>query len=207
MKKTILIGDRSHYNCHPITNIENNLPSILGPEFTISISEDYISFVGLDEYDLCILYNDRWDYMLTDAECAGMLTFVANGGGLLIIHNGISVCGRREMMKLSGAKYEGHPERCRLSFINAAPEHPIMAGISEFTLNEEPYQYVFDNMSGRRPLMKYKCGKYSNDAGWIHTCGLGRIVYLMPGHDSSAFDNEQYRRIISKSAKWATKLI
>jgi uncharacterized protein len=40
-------------------------------------------------------------------------------------------------------------------------------------------------------------------AGWADFFGLGRIVYLMPGHTIKPFRHPAYREIIHRSGLWA----
>ena len=51
----------------------------------------------------CICYSDRWDTVLADSEIGGLVSFVARGGGMLVIHNGISLGKRDEFKSMTSA--------------------------------------------------------------------------------------------------------
>jgi type 1 glutamine amidotransferase len=39
-------------------------------------------------------------------------------------------------------------------------------------------------------------------AGWVKPAGKGWIIYLMPGHRKSDFENEAYGRIVLNAVIW-----
>ena len=105
-----------------------------------------------------------------------------------------------------GAKFVTHPERTKLSYTDYNQEHPIMKDVKEFSLFEEPYQFEFDAFTEKTILFHYVYEGKKYSAAWAHNYGLGRVVYLSPGHDKGVFQCEEYRRIISNSLTWLTNL-
>ncbi|MBT2293077.1 hypothetical protein J7E73_28985 [Paenibacillus albidus] len=45
------------------------------------------------------------------------------------------------------------------------------------------------------------------EAAWCHRFGLGRVVYLMPGHHLPSFSVEPFRRMIKRGGLWAANLL
>ena len=205
-KKAVVVGD-SGTQYHPLKGVDEQLSSILEGEVALSRTEDYDVFrsEGLAGLDLCISYADRWEAPLTPEQMAGILGFVAAGGGLLVIHNGISSQSRSEFAPLVGARFTGHPAYAKLAFQVSAPTHPIMAGAEPFEMEDEPYRFEFDSFAARTVLMQYAHDGTLWDAAWAREWGLGRVVYLAPGHTAGSFGHPAFRRIVSQSARWAMR--
>jgi type 1 glutamine amidotransferase len=123
-KKAILIGDNEKMKYHPLSGPDRELSDILD-EFELEIAEDYDRFreESLKAFDLCISFTDCWDDKPGDEQVVGLLSYVAHGGGLLSIHNGISLCGRYELAQLHGGKFTGHPEQKVLTY---TPDFQVM---------------------------------------------------------------------------------
>jgi uncharacterized protein len=202
--KAILIGDYANPPYHPLHPVEGEITEILSSAITVQSTGDYQFFTAgaLKDFQLCISYTDCWDRKLTPEQVGGLLSFVSNGGSLLVIHNGISIQSHFELAQLVGARFTGHPAMQKLCLKIADPDHPIMAGIDSFEMIEEPYQFFFDNFGERTLLLEYELDKQALPAAWAHPYGLGKVAFLMPGHDLTAFKNETYRQIILQSVRW-----
>lgn len=90
---------------------------------------------------------------------------------------------------------------------NVAPNHPVMKGIPEyFELDaEETYGERFDIPCPDDLLM---IGWYSGGEVFRSVCtftrGLGRILYIQPGHESfPTFKNPNIRKLIVNGVYWA----
>lgn len=207
-KKAILIGDYSTAEWHPLSGTDKALQEILSG-FEVDCTEDYDSFKeeSLKNYDLCISYIDHWKESLTNGQTAGLLTFVCNGGGLLIIHNGIAVQSRAELAQLAGAKFITHPQEKVLTFHPVAAKHIIIDGIRDFAFLEEPYQFEQDSFAQTTLLLEYGSEGKQWPAAWAHQYAMGRVVYLSPGHHAAAFQDPMYRKLINRSALWAVGML
>lgn len=203
--RTLVFGDNERAPYHPLHAIEKELRAIIGDSFHIDVTDDYeqLQKGSIDPFDLCISYADCWEEKLTDAQVAGLLAFVAQGGGLLVIHNGISVQNRHELRRLIGAKFLGHPSYQRLTFDYSDPRHEMVEGAEAFEMDEEPYMFEMDSFIDTELLMTYTMDGKSYPAAWAHKYGLGRVAYLMPGHHAPSFAVPAYRSLIARAAKWA----
>ena len=206
-KQAILLGDYTNPPYHPLDKIEQELVDILHDQITVVGTEDYdiMHADNLHNIDLFISYTDCWNKKVTSAQAAGLLSYVSNGGGLLVLHTGISLQDKYELCQMMGAKFTGHPPFQKLRFeIAAAAEHEILDGFEPFSVEDEPYQYEFDPFTEKMVLFEYSFDNKRWPAAWVHEYGLGKIVYLMPGHTVEAFQNPIYRKIIQNSVKWIT---
>ncbi len=203
-KKAILVGDKSNPPYHPLHPVDQALIEILSAEIAVESTGDYQFFSAskLKDYQLCISYTDCWDQKIAPEYVAGLISFVSGGGGLLVIHNGISIQAHYELAQLIGARFTGHPPMQQLVFRISAPEHEVVVGTHPFEMKEEPYHFEFDTFSEKTVLLEYGFEGKILPAAWAHHYGMGKVVYLMPGHQPQVFNNEVYRQIIRQSAHW-----
>lgn len=206
LKKLLVIGDYDNAPYHPLSAIEEQLESILSEENLLEIKTDYnaLDCNELKSYQTVISYTDCWNNEPAEGFAAALQTYVINGGSLLLIHNGISLQNKYELAQMIGAKFTGHPARTTLEYAEFNREHPIMSGITEFSLFEEPYQFEFDAFTNKTTLFYYEYEGNKYPAAWAHTYGKGKVVYLSPGHDNSIFECSEYRNIIKNSVYWLT---
>lgn len=106
-----------------------------------------------------------------------------------------------------GAKFASHPEFTSLPVHIREPNHRIMDRVEPFIVDDEPYRFEFNPHIRTTILAEYEHEGEMWPAAWTHEFGLGRIVYLMPGHRLSAFKVEGYRKLILNAGLWAAKLI
>ncbi len=208
MKKAILIGDYEKAPYHSLKGIDEAVSAIIKEHFEVFYTADYDYFEEshLSPYDLLILYVDFGNEPLTPQQVAGIQTFVSRGGGILVLHNGISVGGKYELAQLIGAKFAGHPEYQTLKF-SMIGNHPITVGLDHFTMDEEPYLFELDNFTEKTVIMAFELDGQMMPAAWTLTYGMGKLVYLVPGHHLQSFENETYNEIILRSCLWACNAI
>lgn len=204
---TLLVGDVTDAPWHPLEPARRELEGILGGEFRISATEDYDSLTRLDteQFPLCISYTDCWNRDVRPEQTAGLLGYVAGGGGLLVLHNGISLQRSYELRQMIGAKFTNHPPYQPLSYFGTGEDHPLLEGVGSFAMEEEPYMFDFDPFTEKTVFLEYEFEGNRYPAAWEHAYGLGRIVYLQPGHHAPSFQPEAYRRLVLNSARWAAR--
>jgi type 1 glutamine amidotransferase len=204
-RKALLLGDYSYPEFHPLQGVDEEISHILQDWMTVQCSENRKMLLkeNLTPFDLCISYCDSRKEVLSPQQTAGLLSYVSGGGGLLVLHNGITLQGRYEIAQLMGARFLRHPAAGPLSFKVTAPDHPIMEGIEPFEIQEEPYRFDFDPFTEKTLLMEYEHEGEWWPAAWSLSYGLGRVVYLMPGHNQPSFQHEGYRKLLFQAAKWA----
>jgi type 1 glutamine amidotransferase len=91
------------------------------------------------------------------------------------------------------------------SFQIAAESDEMMAEAEPFDMDEEPYFFEFDSFLETVLLMTFKLEGQTYPAAWAHEYGLGRVVYLMPGHHLQSFKHAGYQKLIVGGANWASR--
>ncbi len=77
----------------------------------------------------------------------------------------------------------------------------IVAGMSDFQLFDEVYGNFIVN-KGVAPLIRTGHPESSPIIGWAHRYKKSRIVYLQPGHDHKAYQNENFQKLLQNSIEW-----
>ena len=118
MKKAILYGNYTNYLYHPLKGVDEQLKSIFKQYLDINSTEDLSVFKSdtLNEIELLILYKDNLDDIVKANHAAAVISYVSNGGRLLILHNGISFFNGFEFSQMAGGKFDYHPEIRNLTF-------------------------------------------------------------------------------------------
>ncbi|MDR6552525.1 ThuA domain-containing protein [Paenibacillus qinlingensis] len=202
----LVLGHYTEPKHHPLHGVDIELKDILGDEGYIVCTEDYDVLLRerITAFDVVISYTDCWRTAITDKQAAGLLAFVTGGGGLLALHNGISLQHRFDLCQLIGGYFTGHPPFREITIRPSlgAAQHEIIEGIESFTIADEPYQFAFIPHSDKTVLLEYDQENQVVPAAWAHRFGQGRVVYLMPGHQAESFRHPVYREIIRNSCRW-----
>ncbi len=203
MEKAILFGNYDSYDYHPLSGVDKEIQSILHPVFEVFPTQDEHIFKpdNLSSAQLLILYGDQWDNTIKTDYMASIISFVCNGGALLVIHNGISFQKHFEFVHMVGGKFTHHPKIRNLT-MKPVGSHLVMDGLKNMVIFDEPYQFSFSSFTEKNVFLEYEMDGLYYPAGWSVNYCKGKIIYLMPGHTVESFKNETYRKIIFNSAKW-----
>lgn len=210
MNRALALGHYRDVKYHPFEGVDRELAGILGGSLTVDCTEDYGALNGANllGYQLFISYAEFSDTPVAPEQEAALLSYVAQGGGLLAIHNGISLQRNPALASLLGARFTGHPPYGPLP-VAASGEgelHPIARGLAPFVIDDEPYRFELSSLLKPTVLLEYEHEGGRWPAAWAHGFGLGRVVYLMPGHSHSSFLHPAYRELILRAGLWAAGL-
>jgi type 1 glutamine amidotransferase len=177
-------------------------------------------------FDAVVFYDTMEE--IDDGQKKAFLDLVAEGAGLVFLHH--SLCSYQEWDAFSetiGGKYRMNPgtrfgspvpassyvEGVDLRLSVADPNHPVTAGLSEFTLRDEAYENI-EVLPDAHPLLfadgpSAESGKTrdSRVAGWWMPAGPSRIVALEPGHDRNAFGDPNFRKLLYQSVEWVARRV
>lgn len=201
MKEKILaIGNYTDAMYHGFAGVDERLKQILS-DYELVCTDDTKSLLTAKENGFwgIISYLDIWNSKLSDDEAVALEKFVTDGGGALLLHNGISIQSQPALLQLAGGKFLGHPQHEVIRF--EPKPHPITAGCDGFSLDEEPYQIEMVS-DAKEIILTYWYKDKEYPAGWCKTAGAGRLVYLCPGHTPEIFDCPQYQKLIRQSMTW-----
>jgi len=208
MKKLLLLGDYVQYSYHPLHAVEKELISILEEAFQITVCAEYaeLTLGDLQQYDVILDYIDGWSRCGNSSLAAAMLQYVAQGGSIFALHNGIIKRTHPDLEQLYGARQAGHPARTTLHYVFTSTSL-VYEGLEPFDLFEEPYMFTMDPIADVAKFLSYHWEDPDFPAGWTRLYGNGKVAVLSPGHDASVLQNTDLRRLIQRLAQWCANEI
>ena len=100
-KKILVIGNYTDAIYHGLAGVDERLTSILS-NYELICTDDTSKLLSLEEDQISgiISYLDIWQSKLCDDEANAFEHFVENGGGALLLHNGISIQSQDRLQHL-----------------------------------------------------------------------------------------------------------
>ena len=152
---------------------------------------------------------DAHAYELAPDDSAVLDRFVRAGGGLLALHTAV-ICFDAEPTwhRLVGASWDwehsSHPPLGPVSIAvtEAGRAHPVTAGLEGFTITDEVYGFL-DEELGLVPLLTGTHSGRDHPLVWARPVGDGRVVTALLGHGPDSFDHPAHRRLLRQAAAWA----
>lgn len=153
---------------------------------------------------------ERWAFRLRDGEAETIERHVRSGGGLLACHSApICFDGDPRWAACIGATWNwdrsSHPPEgpALIAPTPAGRDHPLTAGIAEFTIRDEIYSFL-DQEYDVEALLTSRHGGTDHPVLWARPVGRGRVVTDLLGHSASAMVHPEHREILRRAARWLT---
>jgi len=154
----------------------------------------------------------------TGAIQKAFISYVENGGGLLVVHSGVVACKQTDILDhLVGCRLVFHPNACPVTVQPVKP-HPVTEGMGMFCETDEHYRLemlapdadilIASYSPPQGEAAKYQEDPYHNTpawlcpAGYVRTQGKGRVCVLTPGHLLPVWLNPQYQRTLANAINW-----
>ena len=115
-KKIMILGDEEQAPYHPLSRVLPGIREALESLGEISVCTDYrgLTISDLQLYDCIISYLD--DYRHLNGFDDILADYLACGGRLLALHNGIISRAGSKLEKAYGGNFVTHPPRCLLAY-------------------------------------------------------------------------------------------
>ena len=168
--------------------------------YRVTIVEDasILDSPALAKYRIAIGIADRRDpeFHLSEAQQQGLLNFVKSGNGYVSIHGADNAPEDwlPEMKDMLGGIFShyGQPDGRAINgtyeVMIPDPSHPIVAGLSDFTLKDE----LYTNLQMRPdvvPLATIDHEGTTWPVAWTYTYGSGKVFHTPLGHKSYRRDH------------------
>jgi type 1 glutamine amidotransferase len=164
-------------------------------------------------YDVVVLYD--MVKSISDAQKAGLQSLFDKGTGLVVLHHAlVSYQHWPEYEQIIGGRYPeadgksgvvtaeaGYKHDEEVPVVIVAKEHPVTAGVKDFTIHDEIY-WGYRVQPDVTPLITTTHPKSGKPLAWCRTQGKSRVVYLQLGHDHQAFENSNYQKLVANSIRW-----
>lgn len=200
MKKILLLGDYYEMPRHKFSGIDKEIISIAGEEYAVDCTDDYDYLLKIYEYDLFIAYTNCWKSgEPNDEQTACLISYVAMGGKMLVIHSGLSLQRREELSQMMGGRFYSHPKISEITVARIDDNEEVTKGFFSFETVEEPYRYEFDPNVKLTFLTNYLYEGKVYPHSWKRKFGKGELIVLMNGHCLESFKEERNRIFIKAS--------
>jgi type 1 glutamine amidotransferase len=177
---------------------------------------DVYDRADLAAYDVVLLYD--MPRTITESQRAKFLGLFARGTGLVVTHHALCsyqdwpdyerIIGGRYLEKkaavAAGLTPSGYEHDVDLPVVVAARQHPVTAGVADFTIHDEIY-WGYRVGKDVTPLLTTPHPKSGNPLAWCRTEGKSRVVYLLLGHDAKAYVDPNYRRLLANAIRWVAR--
>jgi len=145
---------------------------------------------------------DTTPWLTTDIKLA-LMEYVANGGGLLVIHAGtVGFKDDPAFCKFIGGVFAYHPDACRVTLTfnpSAAPFH--IQHTENVVIFDE--HYMMDMAEDDLEVFMTADSEHGMQAaGWVKYYGKGKVCTLTPGHFLDVWREREYQDIIANSLNW-----
>lgn len=213
--KVLLITGGHDFEKEPFYRVFQENPEIsFTPVAHKGTNADAFERDDLLSYNVIVLYDIRRS--ITDEQKAKFLSLFDKGIGLVVLHHAlVSYQHWPEYESIIGGRYPeedgkygavtpqvGWEHDHEVPVVIVAKDHPITAGVQDFTIHDEIY-WGFRVQPDVTTLITTTLPKSGKPLAWCRTQGKSRVVYLQLGHDHSAYDNPNYRRLLANGIRWA----
>lgn len=167
-------------------------------------------------YDVVVLYDMPQN--ITEAQKARFLSLFDQGTGLVVLHHAlVSYQNWPEYEQIIGGRYqEPDPNRSGrvteavgwqhdvdIPVVIVATNHPVTAGVKDFLIHDEIY-WGFRVGADVTPLISTTHPKSGKPLAWTRTQGKSRVFFMQLGHGQTAFENENYRKLLKQGIRWVS---
>jgi len=167
-------------------------------------------------YGVVVLYD--MPKTITEGQKGRFLSIFDKGIGLVVLHHALASYQHwPEYERIIGGRYPeqdgqsgavtpevGYQHEVDVPVKILAPDHPITAGLKDFTIRDEIY-WGFRVQPDVTALFTTSHPKSGKPLGWCRLEGQSRVVYLQLGHGPSAYNDPNYRQLVARSIQWAAK--
>jgi type 1 glutamine amidotransferase len=174
----------------------------------VRVGADYSDIDAIGGADLLITYT--CDVVPSGNEIDGLRRFFARGKRWFALHGTNSLMTfvdkdhvdcpplEPEFLSMLGSQFKAHPPIGRFKVTVKQPDHPLVAGIGNFIVEDE--HYLQDYLPGNDPLLvttfggrtetftKSEWTDQEHMAMYLRQHGAGEILYLALGHCRGRFD-------------------
>ena len=207
-KVLLMVGGNSTYhNFEEIGNILKN--TVEESKCDVFLTENLDMFLpsNIKEFDIILTYTI--ERTLTKEQEDGLLNAIIGAPseikgrtkGFIGLHGAtISFIDSIRYLRMIGGKLLAHPPTDTFLFQVSNPSHPIMEGITNFSLKDE--LYLTEIFTPIESLLICQYNGFNHPIAWIKPYGLGKVFYCSLGHGKEQMSNKNTQTIIKNAIEW-----
>ncbi len=196
MTHILLIGGISklYHNIDKIGPIFKNFLTQEGYTVTTTGDMDQILPSNLNNYQIIIDYTTH--QKITPFQAQSILTAIRGDSILYMgIHGATtSFADSKQMLEMIGARFIKHPPIRKIKVTVEDIDHPIMKGISDFSIRDE--LYLQEYYPSFHTLLSTQLKGHKIPLSWVKPYGNGTVFYLALGHGADQLNHSSIQKII-----------
>lgn len=219
VKKKVLIITGDDVPAHDWRKTTPHLRTMLsgkdGSEVIVCEDPSILAGGGLSKYDAIVLnFRNPPPRDPGPAARKALAEYVKSGGGLVVVHFAIfafpgweeyrRIIGRVWVGRVSGKKISGHSPRGTFDVKVLDREHPAVAGLEDFTADDELYSKL--QGEDRIRVLLDAHSEYSGKrepVAWARSYGKGRVLVTVLGHDLKSREVPAFKALLRQGTAWA----
>lgn len=200
-------ADNTDHDFDRLLPILSDLLQTIGLEVTCSENPDMFLPEHISGFDLVVCYTIG--HTLNPEQEEGLLGAVqgdpwddsAKTKGFLGIHGAsCSFLNSAAYLRMLGGEFLVHPPLDTLEVEIIRPEHPVMQGMSDFSITDE--LYLLDTHAPYETLAVCHYGGFPRPIAWMKPYGLGKVVYISLGHGEPQLENKSLQNMLANAVTW-----
>jgi type 1 glutamine amidotransferase len=213
--KVVVVTGGHGFEKEPFFAIFDSFPDIKYVNAHQQDHSEIFEDIGNWDYDVVVLYNMTQE--ISPERQENFVRLLRQGVGLVALHHSIGAFQQwPEYRKIIGGKFylkdmvEDGIEHKKSKYkhdINVNvhvkdKKHSITRAMSDFTIIDETYgDQVFEK--DNRILLTTDHPTSDEPLCWVRRYAKAKVCYIQLGHDSKAYANEGYQRLIAQAVRWS----
>lgn len=164
-----------------------------------------------DNYDVVLWYNMNWDEPDGNSVLRKYMeeSIGSTKQGIVLLHHALlTFQGWDRYTEISGVSNRGgstfkYFQNETVAQHIIAPDHPIVKGVSDFSVIDEAYAIGEPDQPGNEILITTDNKVSVKNIAWTRQYKNSRVFCYASGHDNCTYADENFRKVVLQGLKWA----
>lgn len=170
-------------------------------DLTVTTDLDELRLDSLKRQHVVLFYGSGGEFTRPEQE-HGLRQYLREGGGLTGVHATDAFKSSDLYWRLLGSRFTTHGGGSFTVRIEK-PRHPITAPMADFEIEDESYQGDYHPEFSLQSLGRIDRGHERQSMIWVQQIGRGRVFNTTLGHDTAAWRNPQFQRLLIRGLYWS----
>jgi len=210
IKVAVLTGGHG-FERKPFLEMFDSFKGIKYTEVQLKDHSEIFEDISKWDYDVIVMYN--MTQKISPQRQKNFIKLLKKRGvGVVALHHTMGAFQQwPEYRKIIGSKYylkETQENRAStykhdmdINVHIADTSHPITRGMSDFQIHDETYNYCgFEK--DNHVLLTTDHPDNNKSIAWVRRYGNARVCGIQLGHDSAAYKNPNYRKLVASAIRW-----
>ena len=212
--KVVVVTGGHGFEREPFFEMMDSIEEITYTEAVQKDHSELFEDISNWNYDVIVFYS--MTQQISEKRRKNFLKLLDRGVGIVALHH--TMCSFQqwpEFKKIIGAKYYTRDtmedgvmcKACSYEHdIDMAIRvrdkfHPITEGLGDFAIHDEGYKNCWFDKNNY-VLLTVDHASSDETVGWVRRYGNSKVCTIQLGHDSQAYENRNYRRLVRRAILW-----